>query len=394
MKYWRGYLTAGILGIFTWMLMDFAKSHTKLVDMVYPYITRLVQDNLANWTSGVDFCMWQVIVVALIVALLGSLVLMIVMRWNPIQWLGWVTAVAVGLFSLHTLAYGLNTYAGPIAEDIRMEAMEYTTSELETATAYYLEQANALSTQVPRDETGALAYPTFEELAQMAGDGFHTLTYDYSFSIFAGTTVPVKKLAWSDMYTSMGITGVTMGMTGEAAVNPDIPVVSLPFTMCHEMAHRMCITIERDANFAAFLACMANESVEYQYSAYFVAFRYCYNSLVTMGTTEASEAAGRLFAAIGPELQGDLDDYKSFFREKQDTTATNLANTANDAYIKVSGDEQGVASYGDVSQLLVSWHIQQFVLPTLEEDETDQFDPFDRDRIDLSTNITPPKGDE
>ena len=394
MKYWRGYLTAGILGIFTWMLMDFADGHSKLVDMVYPYITRLIQDNLANWTSSVEFCLWQVAAVALIVLFLGTLVLMIVMRWNPIQWFGWVTAAAVGIFALHTLAYGLNTYAGPISEDIRMEEMEYTTAELEAATAYYLEQANLLSTQISRDEAGNPVYPEFEPLAQMAADGFHSLVYDYSYPIFAGNTLPVKKLGWSDMYTSMSITGVTMGLTGEAAVNPDIPVVSLPFTMCHEMAHRMCITIERDANFAAFLACMANENVEYRYSAYFMAFRYCYNSLVGIGTQEASDAAGRLFAAIGKELQQDLDQYRAFFQVHRDQAAADLANTANDTYIKVSGDEQGVASYGDVSQLLVSWHIQQFVLPTLEEDDVQKFDPFDRDRIDLSTNITPPKGEE
>ena len=166
------------------------------------------------------------------------------------------------------------------------------------ATAIYLEQANLLSTQISRDEAGNPVYPEFEPLAQMAADGFHSLVYDYSYPIFAGNTLPVKKLGWSDMYTSMSITGVTMGLTGEAAVNPEIPVVSLPFTMCLEMAHRMCITIERDANFAAFLACMANENVEYRYSAYFMAFRYCYNSLVGIGTQEASDAAGRLFAAV------------------------------------------------------------------------------------------------
>ena len=32
----------------------------------------------------------------------------------------------------------------------------------------------------------------------------------------------------------------------------------VPFTMAHEMAHRMCIANERDANFAAYLACMVH----------------------------------------------------------------------------------------------------------------------------------------
>ena len=67
------------------------------------------------------------------------------------------------------------------------------------------------------------------------------MTYVNHYPIFAGCQLPVKKLDWADMYTSMGITGYTFGITGEACVNPQIPDVLLPFTMCHEMAHRMCI---------------------------------------------------------------------------------------------------------------------------------------------------------
>ena len=93
-----------------------------------------------------------------------------------------------------------------------------------------------------------MAFADFDALAGKAGEGFQTLTYDYFYPIFAGSTLPVKKLGWADMYSSMGITGVTFGLTGEACVNPQIPGVSLPFTMCHEMAHRMCIAPERDAN--------------------------------------------------------------------------------------------------------------------------------------------------
>ena len=72
-----------------------------------------------------------------------------------------------------------------------------------------------------------------------------------AFSIFGGDYTPVKKLGWADMYSSMGITGFTCFVTGEAAVNPQIPATSLPFTMAHEMAHRLCIAREDDANFAA-----------------------------------------------------------------------------------------------------------------------------------------------
>lgn len=382
MKYWRGYLAAAIFAAVTGVMMSFAKAHSALIDMIYPYATRLVQTALANWSAGVDFCLWQLLVVLLGALLICSIVLMIVLKWNPVQWLGWVLAAASLLFMLHTGIYGLNTYSGPLAEDIRLNVTEYTATELIRATAYYRDRANELSAQVPRDAAGNPQYPSFEELAEMAGDGFHDLTYRQSYSVFAGSVVPVKKLSWSNAYSSMGIAGISMALTGEAAVNPEIPVVSMPFTMCHEMAHRMCISNERDANMTGFLACDSNPSVFFQYSAYFMAFRYCYNALAVVNTSTADKAAREIYAGINDTLKFDLDVYRVYLQENIKDSASALANTANDTYIKVSGDENGVRSYGDVCDLLVSWHVQKIWLPEHKEDEF-QFDPFDRNQVDL-----------
>lgn len=383
MKYWFGYLVAGILAAITWALTQMAAKYTTLVDRIYPYLTRTIQNFLAQWSGGVDFLVWQLAVVLLIVAVLASLVLVIVLRKNLIQWLGWVLSGAMLIWLLHTGVYGLNYYAGPLADDLRLNVSEYTLRELEETTIYYRDQANALAAQMDRDSSGDLVFPDFDALAAQAGDGFETLTYDHSFSVFAGDTTPVKELDWADMYTSMGITGVTMPLTGEAAVNARIPVVALPFTMCHEMAHRMCIAVERDANFAAFLACSFNEDPVFQYSAYFMAYRYCYNALASVDGQEAAVAAARIAAGVEDQLAHDLNGYSTFFWENQSGSATNLANTVNDAYIKTSGDESGVRSYGQVTDLLVSWHIQQIILPAQEDDAEEKFDPYDEDQVDL-----------
>ncbi len=376
MKYWRGYLVAGIVAVVTWAMTRFAARYTELVDMVYPYLTRTMQTFLANWTGGVDFCLWQVLAVLLVVLLLASVVLMILFRWNPVQWLGWVLAVVSVVWMLHTGVYGLNYYAGPLADDVRIEVAEYTLSDLEDATTYFRDQANALAVKMDRSGSGSLEFPEFEELAGMAGEGFHALTYGQYESVFAGSTLPVKKLAWADLYTSMGILGVTMPLTGEAGVNPQMPAVGMPFTMCHEMAHRMSIALERDANLAGFLACQANPNPEFQYSAYFNAYRYCISALSAVSTPEAAAAAARISAGVNESFRRDMAEYDAFFARRQSAAATKIATAANDSYIKVSGDSNGVASYGDVCDLLVNWHIQRIVLPQQVVEENNSFDPF------------------
>ena len=392
MKYLRGYLTAGIFAAITWVLMRYGEKFTTLVDMVYPYVIRTWQTTLAQWSSQVDFCLWQLLAVALGVVVLASIVLMIVFKWNPIQWFGWVLAAACGIYMVHTLTFGLNYYAGDLSDDIRMESTAYRLVELVEATEYYRDKANALADQVSRDSSGNVVYDDFDTLAANAGEGFRVLTYERKYSIFAGSTLPVKKLGWADMYSSMGITGVTMGLTGEAAVNPQIPPVSLPFTMCHEMSHRMCIASERDANFAAYLASSVNPDIQFQYSAYFMAYRYCYNALASVNTADAGAAAARVLGGVNSNLSRDIAAYNAFFQSKRSETATRVADTANDAYLKASGEQSGVASYGQVCDLLVSWHIQEVVIPSLAI-EANPFDPYDESSVDLS-GIANARGNE
>ena len=67
----------------------------------------------------------------------------------------------------------------------------------------------------------------------------------------------------------------------------------------------------------------------------------------------------------------------------ENKVATNMADTMNDTYLKASGDKGGIASYGQVCDLLVSWHIQTVVLPSITVEES-PFDPYDETQVDIT----------
>ena len=384
MKYWRGYIAAAAFALLTFGLTQFAAAHSHLVDMVYPYASRLVQDVLAEWSAGTAACLWQVLAVVLGVLFLASVAALIIFRWNFLQWLGWVLASLSLLWCVHTGMYGLNRFSSPLAEDIHLNTVVIGDSitPLIDATTYFRDKANEYALLSPRNDRGNLLKPDFKETAEKAANGFDYLVYEKNYPVFAGVTTPVKELGWADMYSSMGITGVTVPFTGEAAVNPQIPTVALPFTICHEMAHRMCIASERDASLAAFLASTANSDPLYQYSGYLMAFRYCYNSLATIPTTTATDAANRLYEGLNESAKKDLDTYSRYFDAVQGINASELASTINDVNIKPDGDKSGIRSYGQVTDLLLSWYWQEIYLPThTEVEEEDAFDPFDEEYV-------------
>ena len=185
MKYWRGYLVAAILAACTWAFRDLASTHTKLVDMIYPYVTRMVQNYLAGWSGAVDFCVWQVVVLALLVAAFASVVLMIIFKWNPIQWFGWILSVVSLIVLLHTGIFGMNVYAGSIAEDMRLPDTAGTQEQTEQAAIYYRDKANELALDVARMSDETVKLPELDELNELAPNGFRHLVYDQYYSVFA-----------------------------------------------------------------------------------------------------------------------------------------------------------------------------------------------------------------
>ena len=357
MKYWRGYLVAVVFAVFSWALSQFAAAHGKLLDMAYPYMSRVLQSGLADWSGGMEFCVWQVLFLFGILALLAGIVLMVALRWNPVQMLGWVLATVSIVNCLSNGLYGLNQYNSSIAEDLRITSYDSSLTSLEDATTYYLEQAAALADKVERTGRGSVKSVKFTTQAKQAANGFENLVKRDHYPVFAGSTAPVKELGWAEYYTERGITGKTVGLTGEAAVNPNVPAAAMPFAMCKEMAKRMSITRDGDANFAAYMACTANEDVNFQYSGALLAFRYCYNALIADSSSEGRAAYKRVKSAIPSQVKADMDKYNDFLGENSKAVANETVS------------------------LLVDWHIQSVILPKQQEEQAENqillFDPLD-----------------
>ncbi len=380
MKYWWGYLTAAIFAVISWALVEFAKAHGILVDMIYPYVTRLIITYMADMTAGSAGLVWQMLLAALIVVFLATGVLVIVKKRNIIRWFGWVLATVSFIALMNTALYGLNAYAGPLADDLRLDVADYTVTELNETAVYFRDKANALAKKAERNEDGSLNFSAFEELAQQAAEGYKTLTYDEAISVFAGSTVPVKKLT---LGASKGKTGITVALTGEAAVNPKVPTAALPFAINKEMAHRMTIYSETDANFAAFLAGIHNSSAEFKYSAYLMAYYYCYEALSSVPTSTAQACAAETDKGVNDLLRQDLEECKEFFG-----TPEAVPSVRTETQGKEEGEEGNMAEvtfseYADVTDLLTSWYIQNYILP-LHQEEEEVFDPFDPTQVDLS----------
>ena len=316
---------------------------------------------LAHLTSIAPFALWDILALALIIAAIAVLVRCILRRRGFALWAAVVALAVSWTYFSFTAGWALNHYAPPLSREIGLEIRESSVDELEDATRYYLEQAARLAPQVPRDADGHLVRQDFFELAGIAGSSYGGL--GQRWEIFAGPQLPVKALlVYGPILLYSGHTGIFWAPTGESGVPLDCADADRPFIMCHEAAHRLGIASEREANFAAFLACTANGDVRFRYAGYLSAFGYCLNALASADLDRAQQmldefAASDLYegAVLVFEDRADTrahyDAYEGPFQD--------VGTAVNDGYLRSFGEEEGVRSYGLVVDYLIAWHKAQ-----------------------------------
>ena len=341
---------AGIFAVLTGLLILAAVFLKVPFFTVYSEVSRWIVGVLAKITSIVPVPLWEILGLLLIALFIFTLVRAIIRR-RMVRWLTGVLLLVVILVFAFVAIWGLNYYAPPMAERLGLEEKQFSREELQEAAVYYRDRANELAPQIPRDENGQLLPWDFDDLAASAPAGYKVLSQD--LSLFDGSLVPPKKLVLTaSLMGKTGYTGITLCLTGESCVSPTTYQVSQPFTMCHEMGHRMALAREDEANFAGFLACAANPRIEFRYSGYYNAFKYCYNSLYD----ESPNAAAEVWSGVCPELAADNNAAAVHYEELEDETASQVADTVYNGYLQSFSVEEGVKSYGEVTDLLILWY--------------------------------------
>ena len=313
---------------------------------------------LARLSSFTSIAVWDIAAVVLILLLVVSLVHVVRRHRRFTAWLGTVLVCVSVLITSAVCGWMLNHYAPPLAAELGYEIRLYTREELQEACEYYLLKAAEYAPDMPRDPDGHLVPHEFDTLAKKAGSAYAVLGEQYA--VLQGTDLPVKKLSLIGEYLMYnGIIGMFMPLTGEAGVPASVPPAVLPFTMAHEAGHRLGIASEEEANFAAFLACVNSQETELLYSGYYEAFSYCLSSLYKYDPETALALYHSHDEDSGVQLvQLDRRDTAAIYR-KYESSLQDVSDKINDTYLKTFSQESGIQSYGEVTNDLIAWYLEE-----------------------------------
>ena len=282
-----------------------------------------------------------------IVSLLLSLWKIRKTNWKD-QLLKITSTISVGYFLFHFL-WALNYYRVPLFEKMNIQR-EYTKDDLLVFTEKLILKTNAVQFEITKNKnlkvTNRYSQDSIFKMTQL---GYDNLSKQYPFFKYQNRSV--KKSLFSLPLTYMGFGGYLNPFTNESQVNYKLPMYGFPNVVCHEMAHQLGFASESECNFIGFLACIKNEDLYFQYSAYSNALRYCMANIGTKDETKFKI----LKAKINP---GIIANYKEsdVFWEQYDTFIDKGFHSFYDQFLKFNQQEDGMESYSKYVDLLINYY--------------------------------------
>ncbi len=263
-----------------------------------------------------------------------------------------------GVFSVPALVFAIllinftsGYYATPIDEKLGMDKQPVSAEELAYTANILLANANKEAENIARGANGFTVMPyTLAELDDKINQAYKTVCEEHDFIQKLNTSV--KPVLLSKPWTYTHIAGVYTFFTGEANINTNFPDYTLPFTVAHEMAHQRGISREEEANFVAFLVCISSDDAYIRYSGYLSVYEYVASALYSAN----EEAYFAVLQNMSAKVKGELVSFSEFFDEYRDSTASQVVESVQDAYLQQQGQVQGSRSYDLVTDLAVAYY--------------------------------------
>ena len=287
--------------------------------------------------------------------ILVAVVIALVVRYGKRSWraaltsIGALLSVAAIIFQLFALGFAPGYYAVPIDEKLGLARKKVAPEELYATATTLVAMIDEAAERVVFTDGGFSVMPySIEEMNAKLISAYAALAEEQSWLHTYESSV--KPVVMSVGMSYLHITGVYTFFTGEANINVDFPDYTIPYTAAHELAHQRGIAREEEANFLAFLVCMASDDAYIRYSGLVNLYEYVISALGRADSTMAARVRSKLHDDVLQELRA----YSEFYKKYQHSTAGAVSNAVNNSYLQSQGSV-GVKSYGMVVDLAVAY---------------------------------------
>ena len=323
-------------------------------DFFNRYISSAVRACTATLTGWIPFSLAETLLLFLPVLVAALVIYAVQFRcesWRTVfVYVGEICAIVAFLFSLFIWSFGMAYQGTELEHKLQLDRRDVSVEELEETALILLEHVNALADEIDFRASDFSVMPySLSELNDKLLDAYRKVDDEMPFLQTLDSRI--KPVINSELMSHAHITGVYTYFTGEANLNMVFPDYTLPYTAAHELAHQRGIAREDEANFIAFLVCIASDDPYIQYSGYLNMFEYVISAL--NGVDSARNQA--VFAKLDRRAYYEEISYSEFYAKYRHSKVSTVSNAVNDTYLKLQGTP-GAQSYGMVVDLAVAYY--------------------------------------
>jgi hypothetical protein len=257
--------------------------------------------------------------------------------------------VASFVYALFVGLWGFNYARQPLSESLGLDASPATVQELYSTCEALINQANALRTLVPEDETGVFTPDkTKEQIMQNVPSYYDRAAKITGNSWLAGSFGRAKPVIYSVGLSYSHISGIYFPFTGEANVNADVPMLYFASSGNHEAAHQRGFAREDEANFLSYYVCSYSDDPSVRYSGTMLALVNAMNQLYDADSDKYFD----LRKMYTDGVNRDLDNNSAYWLQF-DSPISDTAQQVNNTFLKANMQQDGVKSYGRMVDLLI-----------------------------------------
>ena len=230
----------------------------------------------------------------------------------------------------------------------------YTDRELIQVRNHIVEELNALTEELERDENGFLVYQG--DMKQEAVRAMQGLGEEYE--LLSGYYPRAKGIAASDFLSQQYMMGYYFPFSMEANYNTSMYVANVPTTLCHELAHLKGFIYEDDANFIGFLACISSDDPFYRYSGYLSVLGYVEKEYKKASGKEEFDCLSIAKSVRSDDIFLTSEAWERVEEKAVVETAVVKAasNQFTETTLVINGVSDGMKSYSRVVQLLMEYY--------------------------------------
>ena len=202
--------------------------------------------------------------------------------------------------------------------------------------------------------------PNFDQVVASVQQAYQSLAIKYPRFILQHQSI--KKAIFPNLGDYIGYLAFYQPITGEAIIRSDLPILTQPYTIAHEMAHQLGYASETEANFIAFVVTSEANDPYLKYSMLLQMFSYAQDAqLLLLAGNKGFDAwktqIEKNRSLLSPAVLKDRAKIKAFFTARADKQIQ-ASSQLYDQFLKWNQQAEGLASYADVLKWVRAYRLK------------------------------------